>query len=60
MDLAIEFEENIRAEDASKDADESKDNRNNTDLDAELGGDDDTAAPPGIPRITDVLLKSVV
>jgi hypothetical protein len=44
VDLAEEFEENIQAKDASKDTEESEDDRKNSDLDAELGGDDDTAA----------------
>jgi hypothetical protein len=60
VDLAGEFEENIRAEDASEHAEESEDNRNNSNLDAELGEDMTPPPPPGIPRITDVLLKSVV
>jgi hypothetical protein len=44
VDLEEDFDETILAEDASDDAEESETDRNNSNLDAKLGGDKDTAS----------------
>jgi hypothetical protein len=44
VSLEEDFAETVEVKDASEDAEESENDQNNSDLDAELGGDDDTAS----------------